>query len=406
MSNEIVKSTREKVPERRGARKMRGWKNARLQAIVDCMRKTLLLLSLTIAAAAAAAQSPSAVAFRVHDGIGFSMDYPMEWLVTGVEMRGASIFIFAQDQTELDALDFLGLDEQVESGKPFALYAALSPEIAAEFGFSWKEREDALASVEEILGMEPKGTRRESAAIGITDGVLSTGPCGENGTSSAYIVTAKAADGSFTLFIAAAPAAQAREYAAVFKLMHESIAVKETPAPTQAGSQGYDRLACGGASIDYPRGWNPMWLQIGDANLKAAMFLQSQPTIVFLQEMDFPPSQLTGSFACLFIVSGEFARSMTESGSLEVVLEGMVASLGTEPQVLEREAAVLNGVDGRRMTARLTGKDGKKSGAFVCISLDTAGETMYVFLGLSPIQSFTADRKKFEAMAGSFTDTP
>ena len=407
MSNEIVKNTREKVPERQGACKMRGWKNTHLQAIVVCMRKTLLFIVMTIAAVSLAAQLPdNGARFQIHDGMGFSMEYPADWRASGVEMAGMSVIIFAQDQTELDALDFLGMDEQVESGKPFALYAAISPESASELGFSWKEREDALVSVEEVLGVEPQSMRTESAAIGVTDGVLTTGTCGKDGTSSAYIVTAKAADGPFTLFIAAAPAEQSREYAALFKRMHESIAVKETPGPSQAGSQGYERLVTSGASVDYPHGWNPMWLQMGDMGMKAVMFMQNKATIGVLKEMDFPPTGLTGAFACLFIISGESARSMIGSGGLDVLLESMIESLGTEPQVSHTKTAVLNGVEGKLITARLTGKGGNKSGVFLSVSFDAPGETMYMFLGISPNQSFIADWKKFEAMAGSFTYAP
>ncbi len=370
------------------------------------MRKTLIFLSVMIAAAAAAAQSPSAASFKVYDGFGFSMEYPVEWLATGMEMRGAHIFIFTPGETEMDPTDFLDLSGQMESGRPFALYASISAEKAAELGFHWKEREDALAGIGEALAMQSRSMRNEKTAIGITDGVLTTGPCGEDGAGSAYIVTAKAADGSFTLFIAAAPAAEAREHAAVFKRMHESIAVKQTAAPSPAGSQGFDRMVCGGMSADYPRGWNPVWMQIGEVDLKAAMFLQDQPSIDFLRETDFPPTGFKGSFVFLFITKGEFARSMIESEELDGLIQNLIAGMGSEPQVLESGAAVLNGVDGRRMSLRLNGKDGSKIGAFISISLDAAGETIYAFLGTSPIQSFTADRKKFEAMAASFTYTP
>jgi hypothetical protein len=359
------------------------------------------LLALSAAVGAYAQFSQAAVPLAFHEGVVLSTKYPAEWVISGFDMDGMTAYTFSPESGLVDPFDFLDISGSIDAGLPFAVIVTISPEMLKSLNEELGEGEDPLEGVYEELGEEIRTEKTGNVRIGRATGTLTTGLWGEDGSTAGYIVSARTASGGYLFFIGISPAEEADAWLETFRAMHGTVSVKDSVEGLQGGTAGYDRMSSSRLLIDYPRDWHPFWMETGF--MQAAMFMPMQFSVDFFKSMDFPPTDAE-SIAMVAIASGEEAESLASPG-LDDLFDNIIGGLGEDPKASQKAAAVLNKLQGKSMTVAFTDSEGVKKSAYVVISIDGT-DAFYAFVGISTSQRFTADKKKFEVMAKSFSFKP
>jgi hypothetical protein len=367
------------------------------------MRKAAFLLIAAVAASSAYAQfAPLSANTAYHEGIVICAQYPSGWTVSGMDLGGLSICFISPRADIMDPSDLMDVSQLLKDGEPFAILGTFTPEAALAFGKDLGDGENPLSGLYESLGEELERQTTENISTAGSMGTLVTGRWGDEGQTVAYVASAKTVQGAVAFFIGVSSFEDADAYRDAFALMHGSFTLKGGPEGIPSGNQGFNRLASGRLGVDYPSDWHPLWLET--KGMKAALFTVTPLTFETFQDMDFPPTGNEESIAMIAIASGEELEGISGMTPDEI-LGNLSQGLGTKLQTLEKGSVTLNGLDGRRTGVSFTDKDGGKKNAFACAAVDPSG-VMYMFVGISPAQRYTADKKKFEAMVRSFSFRP